>query len=390
VGFLASAALVGMAIGTLLSGLLTDIFGRRKLLIICMIWFSVCMIACAVAPSSLVFAMFRLLSGIGLGGVFPTAIALTVEFAPRRQRNFFSAAIHSGYPVGSIIATLLGMAVLQTQGFRPMYAFAAIMLVTVLPVTILFLPESVQYLIAKGRMDEAEKVARKFDMTWPPQAPPAAEAAEQARGMSAIRDKRHLGRIIAFGVAALVGQLLIYGLSTWLPQIMRTAGYPLGSALHFLILVSIGAIVGAMIMSWIADRYGARPVVFVGFLIGAIALLILATNPPYLLLQVCVVLAGVGANGTATIINGYVAVSFPDRIRASAIGFVMTIGRIGGITGPVVGGVIAELNGGIQWFFFLFMIPAVIGVVVVFFLPRTAVHSRQDDASLSPVGGDPA
>ncbi|WP_281292217.1 hypothetical protein [Prauserella rugosa] len=84
---------------------------------------------------------------------------------------------------------------------------------------------------------------------------------------------------IVFALAGLIGQLFIYGLSTWLPEIMRSAGYPLGSALSFLATMSIGAIAGATVMSICADRIGPRTVAIWGFGIGVLSLVTMSLAP---------------------------------------------------------------------------------------------------------------
>lgn len=365
-GVIAGYAMIGMLLGTLLSGFATDLLGRRRLFLACATWFSLCMLGCALAPSSWVFALFRLLSGIGLGGILPTAIALTVEFAPPNRRNFFSAVMSSGFSAGSIVASLLGIAVLESHGFRPMFAFGVLPLVLIVPIAWRVLPESIDFLVAKGRLAEAREVAARYGKT----VPEPVSAADDA-GIGTLL-KPPFRRVVAvFAAACLIGQLFIYGLGTWLPQIMRSAGYPLGSALQFLTAMSVGAIAGAAVMSWTADRIGPRRVAFTGFLIGVAALVVLSLNPPTAVLYVAVALAGVGANGTAVILNGFIATWFPAQVRASALGTIMTVARFGGILGPLLGGWIVAAQVPAQWNFYVFLLPVAVGAVFVLLLPRT-------------------
>ncbi|PXY35443.1 MFS transporter [Prauserella flavalba] len=370
-GMIASYALIGMLLGTLISGFATDLLGRRKLFLTAICWFSLCMLACALAPSSLLFGLFRFLAGIGLGGVLPTAIALTVEFAPPHRRNFASAIMSSGFSVGAILASVLGIVVIEEYGFRPMFAIGVLPLVLLAPVAWRWLPESVDYLVSKGRLGDAEAVARRYGIPWPP---PEGARAPRLRGRAALRPlfrPPFLGVAAVFAVATLISQLFIYGLSTWLPQIMRTAGYPLGSALSFLVAMSAGAIGGAAVMSWLADRIGPRRVALGGFLIGAGSLLLLSAHPPTAVLYVAVVLAGVGGNGTAVILNGFIATWFPAVVRASALGSIMTVARFGGILGPMLGGWIMAAGVPVNWNFYVFLLPALAGALVVVLLPRT-------------------
>lgn len=385
-GFIASFALVGMLIGTLLSGFATDILGRRKLFIICVSWFSLCMLGCALAPTSALFGTFRLLAGVGLGGVLPTAIALTVEFAPKHRRNFFNATMSSGFSVGAIMASLLGIVIIEQHGFRPMFAVGVAPLLFIVPVAWRCLPESIDFLVAKGRWDEAAEVAQRYGKPLPDAAAASSCSVTGRAAIAGLFRPPYAAVIACFAVVTLIGQLFVYGLGTWLPQIMRSAGYPLGSALQFLTVMSIGAVVGALVMSWTADRIGPRRVAFTGFLIGTAALLLLSQEPPVAVLYLAVGLAGVGANGTAVILNGFIAVWFPAVVRASALGSIMTVARLGGIFGPLLGGWLMAAGVPVQWNFYVFLIPVVIGAVVVLLLPRTA---GDDHEAANGPAGDP-
>lgn len=226
-GVIASYALMGMLVGTLVCGVATDLLGRRRMLLTSVTVFSVFMVGCALAPSAELFGLFRFLAGVGLGGLLPTAIALTV--------------------------------------------------------------------------------------------------------------------------------------------------------LSFLATMSVGAIVGASALAWLADRVGPRRMALAGFVIGVLALVTLSLGPPTAVLYVAVFLAGVGANGTAVVLNGFIATWFPAGVRATALGSIMTVARLGGIFGPILGGLIAAAGVPVAWNFYAFLVPAAIGVLVVLLLP-----SRHLDGS--PLG----
>ncbi len=373
VGLIASYAFMGMLVGTLICGFATDLLGRRKMLMASMSWFSIFMGACTLAPSAELFGLFRFLSGIGLGGLLPTALALSVEFAPRNRRNLVNALVSSGFSVGTIIAALLGLVILEPFGFRPMYAVGVLPLLVLVPVAYFVLPESAQFLVSKGRLDEAKAVAREYGIDDPTRRTDSTEQHSRLRDLF----RRPLIQVAAiFAAATFISQLFIYGLATWLPQIMRSAGYPLGSALSFLATMSVGAIIGAATMSWFADRIGPRRVAMCGFGIGVVALLTMSMGPPTGILYIAVALAGVGANGTAVILNGFIATWFPAANRATALGTIMTVARLGGITGPILGGYIVAANLSIAWSFYVFVIPAAVGVGLVFLLPRRHIDGR--------------
>ncbi|WP_369264111.1 MFS transporter [Streptomyces sp. R35] len=385
VGVIASLGLVGLLLGALVCGFATDLLGRKRMLMLCASWFSLCMLACAVAPTSESFGLFRLLGGIGLGGVIPVCIALAVEFAPESRRYLFNAIGNAGFAVGAIASALLSIAITPTFGFRPMYAIAGLPLLLV-PVAAVMLPESVDFLVAKGRIREAQEVARRCDLPVPSSDAGARQSESEVLGRTSLRALARrplLGNLLLFGAVGIVGQVFIYGLNTWLPQIMVSAGYGVASSLGFLATMSVGAIVGSVAMSMFADRIGPRHILIVGFGVGVIALGLLSVGPPTIAVYAAVVLAGVGGSGTAAIVNAFVGTWFPPAVRASAVGSYFALSRLGSVLGPLVLGWIIAAGLPLRWTFCSLMVPTVLGAVLVLLLPRKHADGRPLDA----VGG---
>ncbi|MYW96225.1 aromatic acid/H+ symport family MFS transporter [Amycolatopsis rubida] len=368
-GLVGSLTLVGMLAGSLICGFATDRLGRKIMLILTIGWFSVCMIGCAVAPTLAVFGVFRFLAGMGLGGVLPIVVAFVIEFAPPRRRNTFNGFVHIGFPLGTIAASMVGISVLGSLGFRPMYAFAALPLL-LLPVAWFVLPESAAFLASKGRVREAAEVAARFRLELPSSDQPH-QARPAAGRIRTLLDRGLLPKLVLFGLCGAFVQLIIYGLNTWLPQLMRQAGYPSTSALTLLATLSAGAVVGGITFGFVADRWGPRTVTCLAFTLGAIALAILSAQPPAALAFVAAALAGAGSNGTANVLYGYVGTWAPAQIRASALGSFISLARIGGIVAPMSVGWIIAAGLPTRWNFLALLVPAVLGVVVTLALPRT-------------------
>ena len=171
-GAIGSYALIGMLLGALLVGTIADRIGRRRALIACLVWFSVFMGLCAVAPSPEVFGLLRFLCGIGLGGLMPTVAAIVIEYAPKGRGNFTYVLMQSGYAIGGILAASLAIPLIPTLGWQVMYLIGAAPLVLVVPLAWKYVPESLEYLMARGRHDEARTLATRLDLPAP--AAPAA------------------------------------------------------------------------------------------------------------------------------------------------------------------------------------------------------------------------
>ncbi|WP_328348400.1 aromatic acid/H+ symport family MFS transporter [Streptomyces violaceus] len=376
-GVIGSYALVGMLVGALVAGAVTDAVGRRKVLLISVSWFSLAMAGCALAPSAELFGLFRLLGGLGLGGVMPTAIALTAEYSAAHRRSLNNALMFAGYPVGGILAAALAMQLVPAYGFRIMYWIGAVPLVIAVPLLWRFLPESLSYLVAKGRSDEAERVAARLGMPLPE----AAESGPAAKSsVAALFTRRHLMPAVLFAVTSFFGLLLVYGLNTWLPQIMKAAGYPLSSSLLFLVMMNVGAVVGSVLVAPVGDRLGMKPVTVVTFVAAALSIYLLSSPAAAWAMYALVAVAGFGTIGTQIMINAYVAMHFPPEVRATALGWTLGIGRLGAVVGPTFGGILLASDLAVEWNFYAFAIPAAVGAFMVFLLPG----GRRAAASVSP------
>ncbi|NKQ56983.1 aromatic acid/H+ symport family MFS transporter [Amycolatopsis sp. K13G38] len=367
-GAIGSYALAGMLIGALGAGALTDALGRRRIMLTGITWFSALMILCALAPNPQLLGLLRFLAGVGLGGVVPSAIALTVEYAPRGRRQLYNALMFAGYSVGGVLAAVLALALLTGHGWRPLFAIGAAPVLVVLPLAWRFLPESAGHLLARGRTEQARRLAARYGLDLPGER--AGRTA--APGPRQLFRRGNLRATVLFGAASFCGLLLVYGLNTWLPQIMRQAGYPLGSALTFLLVLNIGAIAGTVAASLLADRFGPKPVTVGAFVLAAGCLLVLSQRAGTGLLLVAVAVAGLGSVGTQILVNGYVAVHYPARIRATALGWTLGVGRAGAILGPLLAGWIFAAGFGFAWNFYAFAIPALAGALLTALVPRAA------------------
>ncbi|WP_199847888.1 MFS transporter [Streptomyces dysideae] len=368
-GLIGSYALVGMLVGALVAGAVTDLVGRRKVLLVSVSWFSLTMAACAMAPSAEIFGLFRLLGGLGLGGVMPTAIALTAEYSAAHRRSLNNALMFSGYSVGGILSAVLALALVPAFGFRIMFWLGALPLVTVVPLLWRFLPESVSYLVAKGRTEEAARVAAQVGARVPERPEGSAGPAGKS-AVAALFTRRHLVPAVLFAVTSFFGLLLVYGLNTWLPQIMKSAGYPLSSSLLFLVTMNAGAAVGSVLVAPIGDRLGMKPVTVVTFVSAAVSIYLLSSPMAAPVMYALVAVAGFGTIGTQIMVNAYVAMHFPPEVRATALGWTLGIGRLGAVVGPTFGGILLASDLAVEWNFYAFAIPAAAGALVVFLLPK--------------------
>ncbi|WP_033295852.1 MFS transporter [Amycolatopsis jejuensis] len=351
IGRIGSLALVGMLIGALVVGTLTDLAGRRRIMLLCLVWFSVAMPLTGLAPDPLTFGILRFVTGLGLGGVVPTAIALTIEHAPPGRRQLYNAIMFSGYSAGGVLAALLALVALPVGGFRIMFFFGAAPLVLILPLAYWLLPESKAFLSAR------EVRTKRFE------------------SIRLLFTRRYLVATLLFWLMSLLGLLLVYGLNTWLPELMRRSGYSMASSLTFLLVFNVGAVIGVIGAAALADRVGERTVLVGAFVVAAGSVVLFAAHPSPVLLLILAAVAGFGAN-SQTLVNAFVGGYYPPAARATALGWALAVGRVGAILGPALGGlIVTAVQTGLlspQWNFYAFAFPAILAAALVIAVPSVS------------------
>lgn len=373
-GVIGSGAAFGMLIGSLLVGLLTDLLGRRAMVIGAVTVFSVGMALSALAPTPEILLAFRILVGIGCGGFMPTALSTIVEYSAEHRRNFNISLGLAGAGLGGVAVGIAGIWLMPLFGYQFLFLVGAAGGIVLLPLIIARLPESIAYLVAGGRIEQARSTIERYRLpvTLSAAAPRerTVEQGDSRRAVLSLFSPRFRGATVVFCLGSVFCMILNFGTNTWLPTLMMKAGYGLQSSLTFLVALNVGVVGGSLIASVFADRRGPKPLVLTGFLASATALALLALHPPTAAVYLLVVLVGFGAAGTQNLINSYSAIYYPAFNRGSGLGVMLGVGRIGGIIGPVFGGILVAQGLSTSQNFLAFMVPAVLAFVVMAFGPR--------------------
>jgi MFS family permease len=337
---ISSAGLVGVMVGAIAIGTITDVIGRRRTMIYTVTGFSVLTLLCAFAPDPWTFGVLRFLAGLGLGGVLPVAIALVNEHARVGKSGGATTVLMTGYHVGAVVTALLGIVVIPSLGWRAMFVIGALPALVLVPLIVKYLPESESFLREKGQGERHNPVAILFGGGY-------------------------LRATIAFWVTSFMGLLLVYGLNTWLPEIMRAAGYDLGAALALLLVLNVGAIAGLLVAGQVANRVGTRPAVLAWFTAAALFLALLSIRLPGIGVYIGVLLAGVFVFSAQVLVYAYISQYYPAAARGTAIGAASGVGRFGAISGPLIGGALLTAGVAYPWGFYVFAVVAAVGAVAV-------------------------
>mgnify|MGYP001182275004 CR=1 FL=1 len=369
-GLLGSSALFGMMVGAMGFGMLADRLGRKTGIIVCVVLFSTVTVLNGAAATPLQFGVLRFLAGLGIGGVMPNVVALLTEYAPRKSRSTMVAMMCSGYSIGGMTSAGLGIWVVPAFGWQAMFYLAVVPLM-LLPLLIRALPESTAFLLRRGREAEVRRILAAVD---PRRAASAADvlvvpAGERAAApLAELFRERRATSTLMFWTAFFMCLLMVYALGFWLPKLMTVAGYGLASGLAFLMMLNMGAIVGAIGGAWIADRSNLRVVLAAYFLTAALSLGLLGFDSPTWVLYALITVAGATTVGSQTLLYAYAAQFYPARVRSTGVGWASGVGRTGAIVGPLLAGGLFALALPHHLNFAALAIPSLIAATAVVFV----------------------
>ncbi|WP_102157723.1 MFS transporter [Zhihengliuella halotolerans] len=380
-GVLGSYALVGMLVGALFIGTLSDRYGRRRMLALSMIIFTSTQLGAALAPTPEVFGLFRFIGGLGMGGIIPVAAALTIEYSEPRKRSFNYGLMYSGYSLGIVAAAVVAITTLESLGWRWVVGFGALPIL-LLPFIMKAVPESLEYLVATGKADKAKAQAGRlgvepFDVAdWAHAPGDGGASLRWYQSLTLLFSARYVIATICFWVALFCGLLLVYGLNTWLPTIMREAGYDLGPSIGFLLVFALSSAVGGLVVGRLADRYGKKIMLVSFYALGAVGIVMLMLPTNLFFSYVFVAVAGIGSISTSLVLTGWVSDYYPSFARGTATGWALAFARVGAISGPMIGGAVAAANLDFAWNFIIFAAIGLFGALMVALIPKARTGGR--------------
>ncbi|MEU6141964.1 aromatic acid/H+ symport family MFS transporter [Streptomyces sp. NPDC047081] len=373
-GDLGSYATFGMLVGALTAGTVADRIGRKKLMVVCVTVFSLASGICAVSGSVEVFGLGRTLAGVGLGGLLPTAISMVSDYAPRGRGAIVIGMLMTAHHAGGILSAYVAKWLIDPVGWRAAFWVCVAPLVFA-PVLAKFLPESLSFLVAKGRTEEAGELAARYDV----EVPAAAGKKTAADRWDALQNLFRGGewiQTLLYWCASFGGLLLVYGVATWLPTLMRTEGYALGDALSFVVVFNLGGIVGMLVAGRAADRFGAPRISALWFALTAVGVFLLSVHMAQTVTMIVVFLTGVFLNSAQTMIYATVSIRSTPENRATSVGWTSGMGRFGAVFGPWLGGQLLAAGNG-DWGFTAF---ALAGVSSMIFIGIAALRSPKKGA----------
>jgi len=370
-----SAGVVGMALGALLLGPLGDRAGRRPAVLLCVLLFALFSLATAYASTVWQLVLFRLLAGLGMGGVMPNLLAVSSEHAPARRRSVVVSLVLLGLPVGGIIGALLGRWLLPVTGWQTLFLIGGAVPLLAWPLLYWLFPESLAYLVVKG--GQGRQLARRLSRIAGRSLGEELEfrLLEHSGTRTPVRALLAPGLVrttVGIWVVYFCNWVAWYMLVLWLPTVLVESGLELALATRGTLIINISAMLAVLPIAAVLGRISVRwvlVVMLVGGFFSSIVLADIGTNwwQVYALLAVLGVLVGAPQVGL-----NYLALEvYPTAARSSGVGWAIGMGRLGTVVGSLLGGWVIAVWG-VPGFYLALALPLLLaGLVAVGLRPPT-------------------
>ncbi|MEG3168012.1 MFS transporter [Sphingomonas sp. LB3N6] len=343
-GLVLSIELIGMGFGAFVLGAVADRIGRRPTILSCLVVMASGMFLASTAQSVSILSVYRLLTGLGIGGMLAATNAIVAECANARRRNLSVAIMAGGYPMGAILGGLVAAQLLATTGrWQSVFEFGAAMTALFVPIVLWLVPETIAFLLHKRPTGALEKINR----TMLRQGRPALDALPPRDGEPR---RFSFGQFFAPQIASVTILLTVayfghmmtfYFLVKWIPKIVVDMGFPAAAAGKVLVWANVGGAAGAFTLSLLTQKFGVRMLVIVSMFCGAVAIGAFGQGFTTLAsLSAVACLGGFFANGATAGLYAVIAQSFPASLRAGGTGLVIGMGRAGAALGPIVAGLL--------------------------------------------------
>ncbi|MCI2237507.1 MFS transporter [Paenibacillus sp. TRM 82003] len=381
--WIASIGFAGMAVGASLGGLLADRIGRRQVFALTLLVYGIASGASALSWSLGALLVFRFLVGLGLGAELPVASTLVSEFAPRRIRGRVVVMLEAFWAVGWTAAALVGFLLVPASddGWRWALVLGAVPALYAIVVR-RGLPESVRFLMSKGRHAEAEQVVRQFEesagVRYSPgplaQEAPAGAVAAAAPGVWSRGLRR---RTTGLWLVWFFVNFSYYGAFTWIPSLLFEDGFTVVRSLEFTLIITLGQLPGYAVSAWLVEAWGRRRTLSV-FLVGSAAAALLYSaadsDPAILTAGILLSFFNLGAWGALYALTPEV---YPTLVRGRGAGSAAGFGRIASILAPL--SVPPLLGaGGTAAVFVVFGVAFAVAAAASWLLPETRDRALED------------
>ena len=369
-GVVMSAAPFGLAIGAIVAGPLSDIFGRKKILMGSVLCFAVFTYLTSLSTNMDQMVWFRLLTGFGLGASMPNTTTLLSEYIPERSKSFLITLMFTGFNLGSGLIGFVAAYLIPDHGWASVLKFGAFVPLLLLPCLYFFLPESVRFMVVKNYSNDkiSKTISRVCNHSFDQGTHFYATEPElvSKKPIKVLFQKGMPIITISLWVTYFMGLMVIYLLTGWLPTLIKDSGLSISEAANVTAMFQIGGTLGGVAVGFLMDRFRATRMISLAYLGGAILVLCVGLGGVTSgLLALIVALTGFCMSGAQTGLNAFAPTCYPTVARATGVSWMLGFGRFGSILGSMVGGILLSLGWGFGNILSILAIPAILAAIAM-------------------------
>ncbi len=370
-GIVLSMELIGMGLGSFFLGGMADKLGRRPSILFCLLIMALGMFMVTISGNILALSVWRIVTGIGIGGMLAAINALVAEFSGSSRRHLCVSLMAIGYPIGGVVGGSIASRLLASYDWRSVFYLGAAVTACFIPVFYFFVPESIHWLTRKQPVGALEKINKTFErlghmaITALPEVPPEV----RKKSVGDIFSPGLMATTLIISSAYFLNIITFYFIMKWVPKILVDMGFAASSAGGVLVWANVGGALGGATFGLLTLRYGLKRLAIGTLVFAGVFVAVFGRTPADLdMMSLLCALAGFFLNAAVISLYAIVAHVFPTHARAFGTGFMLGFGRGGAVLSPILAGLLLELGMVLPTVAMVMATGSLLGAIVLTFL----------------------
>lgn len=351
-GLVMSAALLGMAVGALTLGPVADRIGRRNMILLAIIVDAIGLFMSATATSAGQLGLWRVVTGLGIGGILVATNVISAEYSSRRRRGLVISIYAAGYGIGAAVGGSVMVSLISNFGWRSVFTLGGALAALSLVVVVFLVPESALFLYNRrphNAQSKLQSIARKLgfeeQVVLNANEEGPAEGSDSGTGVLALFNRRNRRVTFVVWTTFFIIMFGFYFVNSWTPRLMHETGLTDTLSMIVTVGLTLGGAIGSVVFGLFTARWSTRSVLMTFSIVAAVLMAIFIFTAQWTAVVIVFgVLVGMSINGCIAGLYVLTPQSYSSTLRSTGAGWGIGIGRFGAIIAPTATG--ALLDGG--------------------------------------------
>ncbi|MBT7752816.1 MAG: MFS transporter [Porticoccaceae bacterium] len=369
-GIVFSVALAGMMLGAICVAPLSDLYGRRTLILACSAVVGATTILTAFSSSIWELIILRAITGIGVGGVLASLCAMAAEYSPEKYRSLAVVCVTAGYPLGATAGGFIAAALIPAYGWQSVFLAGGSLTVLLVGILYFTLPESLKFLLTRrpsNALARVNTILRRLKVDTLSALPEADESQLPVdASVKSLLTPEMRKQTLCLWAAFFFCFICLYFLMSWIPKLVVDAGFSEALSIYASVAFNGGGVLGILLLGWMSARFSLSRLIGTALVAATIFMFVFATTSGIKHLIVYLLLIGLLLQSGFTGLYAVAAKIYPTEVRATGVGWAIGLGRFGAVVGPYVGGILIQWNVSMEANFIIFSLPLLISGLLAF------------------------